>query len=228
MPDIAIPIVFPDYLIAVNTPKMKVKIPDLIPGFDLLPESVEVPETQNKFPELGHAGILFINGTSGTTKYYEYGRYASSAGNVRKLSIRDVKIMSDGHPSKASLLYTLSQISASSGQGGRILGAYIETPGKFQSMLDYAQKRMQENSNPNRKKYDLISNSCNHFMKGVLEAAGVDTPYMLDPRPNSYIAEIRLDYPKLGYSRAEHKLVVENPPASLASIIRVYAQPAAA
>jgi hypothetical protein len=51
---------------------------------------------------------------------------------------------------------------------------------------------------------------------------------MLDPRPNSYIAEIRLDYPKLGYSRAEHKLVVENPPASLASIIRVYAQPAAA
>lgn len=88
--------------------------------------------------------------------------------------------------------------------------------------------RMQENSNPNRKKYDLISNSCNHFMKGVLDAAGVDTPYMFDPRPNSYIAEIRLDYPKLDYSRAEHKLVVENPPASLASIIRVYAQPAAA
>lgn len=115
------------------------------------------------------------------------------------------------------------------------IGGYLERAGyeaqwngKFQSMLDYAHKRMQENSNPNRKKYDLISNSCNHFMKGVLDAAGVDTPYMFDPRPNSYIAEIRLDYPKLDYSRAEHKLVVENPPASLASIIRVYAQPAAA
>lgn len=94
-------------------------------------------------------------------------------------------------------------------------------------MLDYAQKRMAENSNPNRKKYELMSNSCNHFMKGVLDAAGVDTPYMLDPRPNSYIEEIRADFPKLDYSRAEHKLVVENPPASLASIIRVHAQPAA-
>lgn len=85
-------------------------------------------------------------------------------------------------------------------------------------MLDYAQKRMQENSNPNRKKYDLISNSCNLFMKGVLESASVDTPYMLDPRPNSYIAEIRSNFPKLDYSRTEHKLVVENPPASLASL----------
>lgn len=228
MPDIAIPIVFPDYLIAVNTPKTKVKIPDLIPGFDLLPESFDIPETQNKFPELGHAGILFINGANGATKYYEYGRYTSSVGNTRKLPIRDVKIMSDGHPSKASLLYTLSQISAGSGQNGRILGVYIEVPGKFQAMLDYALKRMQENSNPNRKKYDLVSNSCNHFMKGVLEAAGVDTPYMLDPRPNSYIAEIRDNYPKLDYSRAEHKLVIENAPASLASNILVHAQPAAA
>ncbi len=227
MPDIAIPIVFPDYLIAVNTPKTKVKVPDLIPGFDLFPDSIVIPETKNKLPELGHAGILFINGASGTTKYYEYGRYASSDGNVRKLPIRDVTMAADGHPSKASLLYTLSQISAGSGQNGRILGAYIQVPGKFKAMLDYAQKRMAENSNPNRKKYELMSNSCNHFMKGVLDTAGVDTPYMLDPRPNSYIEEIRVDFPKLDYSRAEHKLVVENPPASLASLIRVHAQPAA-
>lgn len=123
MPDIAIPIVFPDYLIAVNTPKTKIKVPDLIPGFDLFPDSVVIPETKNKLPELGHAGILFINGASGTTKYYEYGRYASSDGNVRKLPIRDVSMAPDGHPSKASLLYALSQISAGSGQNGRILGA---------------------------------------------------------------------------------------------------------
>lgn len=227
MPDIAIPIVFPDYLIAVNTPKTKIKVPDVIPGFDLFPDSIVIPETKNKLPELGHAGILFINGASGTTKYYEYGRYATSDGNVRKLPIRDVTMAPDGHPSKASLLYTLSQISAGSGQNGRILGAYIQVPGKYKAMLDYAQKRMSENSNPNRKKYELMSNSCNHFMKGVLDAAGVNTPYMLDPRPNSYIEEIRADFPKLDYSRAEHKLIVENPPASLASIIRVHAQPAA-
>lgn len=65
-------------------------------------------------------------------------------------------------------------------------------------------------------------------MKSALEAAGVDMPYLLDPRPNSYIAEIRDNYPDLDYSRALNKLVVENPPKSLASIIPVNAQPAAA
>lgn len=228
MPDIAIPIVFPDYLIAVSTPQKRLKIPNLIPGVDLLPESIEIPKTENKFPELGHAGILFIDGSMGTTKYYEYGRYSSSDGNVRKLSLRNVKILDDGHPSKASLLYVLSQISASSGQNGRILGAYINAAKGFSKMLNYAEKRMKENANQSRQKYDLVFNSCNHFMKGVLEAAGVNTPSMIDPRPNSYIQEIRGLYPKLDYSKAEHKLNIENPPKSLAVLITKTSQPAAA
>lgn len=226
MTDIAIPIVFPDYLIAVNTPKTRVIIADLLPGFDILPDNVEVPETQNKFPELGHAGILFINGSSGTTKYYEYGRYGGSLGAVRKLSIRDV-IMQKDHPTKASLSYTLSQISIKSGQGGRISGAYIEVPNQYKSMLNYAQKRHLDNKNPKRKAYDLFSNSCNHFMKGVLEAAGVDVPYMLDPRPNSYIEEIRDDFKDLDYSKATHTLKVEDAPQSLAFSMRI-TQPASA
>lgn len=228
MPDIAIPIVFPDYLIAVDTPKARIKIPDLIPNFDILPSGVEIPATKNKVPELGHAGILFINAQLGTTKYYEYGRYGGSIGSINKLGIRDVKILSDGHPSKSTLTYVLSQISAKSGQGGRILGAYIVVPGKYQAMLEYAQKRMQDNTNPARQKYGLFSNSCNHFMKGILEAADVDTPYMFDPRPNSYIGELRSSFPRLDYSRAENKLVVEDAPASLAATVQVISQPAAA
>ena len=43
--------------------------------------------------------------------------------------------------------------------------------------------------------HDLFSNSCIHFAKGVTEAARVDTPWMLDPRPNSYIGEFRDDFP---------------------------------
>ena len=129
---------------------------------------------------------------------------------------------------KTSLTYTLSQISAKSGQGGLILGAYIEVPGKFQVMQSYAIKRFNENTNPKRQPYDLFSNSCNHFMKGVLEAAGVDVPYMIDPRPNSYIAEIRDDFPKLRYSKVENKLTIENPPPSLAKATNALAQPSAA
>jgi hypothetical protein len=226
MPDIVIPIAFPDYKIAVNTPKQKIMIPDLIPGIDLLPDSIVIPETKNRVPDLGHAGVLFIHGKLGTTKYYEYGRYDSDAGNVRKLTLRDVKIDRE-HPTKASLLYVLSQISAGSGQNGRIMAAYIEVPGKYPAMLDYALKRMAENANPNRKKYDLFLNSCNHFMKGVLDSASVMAPVMIDPRPNSYIHEIRLSFPRLDYSRATNSLQVQNGPTSLASVFPVYAQPAA-
>lgn len=176
MPDIVIPIVFPDYLISVNTPKTGLSIPDLLPGIDILPDRIDIPETRNKFPELGHAGVLFINGASGTTKYYEYGRYNGPLGYVRKLSIRDVRLQG-GHPTKASLSYTLSQISVKTGQSGRIAGAYIEVPNKYRAMLSYAQSRQLENNNPMRRPYDLFTNSCNHFMKGVLESAGVELPY---------------------------------------------------
>ncbi|MDY6919613.1 MAG: hypothetical protein SV765_05300 [Pseudomonadota bacterium] len=226
MPDLVIPVVFPDYLIAVNTPKKSFEIPDLIPGVDLLPDRVVIPETRNKVPELGHAGVLFIDGAKGTTKYYEYGRYAPG-GIVRKLTIRNVQISAGGHPTKASLSYTLSQISAKAGQNGRISGAYIEVPGKYQAMLAYATKRQRENSNPARKPYDLFSNSCNHFMKGVMEAAAVNLPGMIDPRPNSYIEEIRDLHRDLDYTKSSNHLQVENPPESLAWA-RGISQPAAA
>jgi len=75
MPDVVIPIVFPDYLISVNTPTTRLPIPDLWPWGDILPDDVEVPATRNRLPELGHAGVLFISGARGTTKYYEYGRW---------------------------------------------------------------------------------------------------------------------------------------------------------
>ncbi len=196
-------------------PRTSIEIPDLLPGIDILPDRMEIPRTENKLPELGHAGVLFINGSIGTTKYYEYGRYGGSLGAVRKRTIRNVSI-SNGHPTKASLSYTLSQISAKSGQNGKIMGAYIEVPNQYQAMLNYASKRYGENRNPNRRPYDLLKNNCNHFMQGVLEAAGVDVPYMLDPRPNSYIEEIRDKFPDLDYSKANNSLVVENPPRSLA------------
>lgn len=227
MSDIAIPIVFPDYLIAVNTPKTKVKIPDFLPGIDLFPESVTLPETKSKFPELGHAGILFIKGATGLTKYYEYGRYDSAGkGLVRKLTIRDV-VMAGGSPTKQSLSYTLSQISVKSGQGGRISGAYIPVKDKFDAMQAYVNKRVLDNRNSSRKPYELMSNSCNHFMKGVLDAAGLNLPYMFDPRPNSYIEEIRDDFSDLDYSKVENKLVVEDAPQSLANHLQALFQTAA-
>ena len=228
MPDLAIPIVFPDYLISVPVRRRRFAIPDLLPGVDILPDTIEIPEKKHKVPELGHAGILFIEGASGTTKYYEYGRYGGDLGAINQLIIRDVKMAASGHPTKASLTYVLSQISAESGQNGRIVGAYIQAPGQFGAMLAYAHKRKLENLNPRRKPYDLFQNSCNHFMRDTMAAAGINVPWMVDPRPNSYIEEIRDDFDDLDYSRARNTLVVENAPASLAGLLSVFQQPASA
>lgn len=208
--DVVIPIVFPDYLIAVNTPEVKVEVPDYLPWIDILPDKVKIPKTKNKLPELGHAGVLFIKGDTGTTKYYEYGRYDPQAlGLVRRAIIPDVKIGGDGRPTPESLKKTLHVISAKSGQHGRIWAVYIEVESKFDAMLKYAKEREIQNRNPNRVPYDLFSNSCIHFAKGVTEAAGVDTPWMLDPRPNSYIGEFRDDFPDLTYDPKNRSLDIE-------------------
>lgn len=62
--DIVIPIVFPDYKIKVEIPKYEV---DVIPWIDF--DNFVTPKFERKLSNLGHAGVLFINGKNGTTKY---------------------------------------------------------------------------------------------------------------------------------------------------------------
>ena len=115
---VAIPLVFPDYLIMVETPTVDVQLPDFLTS---RMGHIRVPSTKNRLPYLGHAGIRFVEGKTGTTKYYEYGRYDPAAhGLVRKRRIPDMKISSDGRPSAASLKIVLTTISRFSGQGRRI------------------------------------------------------------------------------------------------------------
>lgn len=198
MSDVAVPIVFPDYLIRVDIPRVSVDVPDWIPG---IPNHITIPGTTNRVPYLGHAGILFFNGR-GSTKYYEYGRYdRANLGLVRRHPIRDIRIRQNGQPTLESLRAVLQQISQLAGQGGRITGAYIEltTTGAFGRMLVYAESRMRENTNPHRTPYDLISNSCLHFMKQIAEAGGARMPSIVDPRPAGYMDRVRSSFPDLDY-----------------------------
>jgi hypothetical protein len=68
--DVVVPLVFPDYKIAVEVQKIKV---DVLPWTDR--DNFTIPAFKEKVSNLGHAGVLFINGQTGVTKYYEYGRY---------------------------------------------------------------------------------------------------------------------------------------------------------
>src|SRR5258705_10563450 len=105
--DVFIPIVFPDY---------------------------KIKALGTKWEGLGHAGVLFILGTTGTTKYYEYGRYdKAEKGLVKKLIIPDVKVdKKTGKIEPKSLSEVLKSISRQSGQSTRISGAYIEQTNGYQ------------------------------------------------------------------------------------------------
>jgi hypothetical protein len=205
--DFVVPVVFPDYLIVINDKPVQIDLRDLLPGRDLFPHFVRIPVT--RLPELGHAGVLFINGRTGTTKYYEYGRYDRAArGLVMRRPIPDVKILA-GQPTLASLRVTLTSISHQAGQNGRISGAFISLPdGKYAKMLAYAQKRLKANTDPNRPEYHLLSNSCIHFMKEVVEAADVQAPTVIDPRPDGYVERLRAAFPPLDFKPKTQALVV--------------------
>jgi hypothetical protein len=151
---------------------------------------------------LGHAGILFFNGQSGVTKYYEYGRYDPAAlGLVRKQSVPDVRFGADGRPKAASMSAVLAKISRLSGQNGKIVGAYIELDaGAYDRMLKYANTQMALNSSSTRPPYELLSHSCMHFMKDTAKAGGAAMPMVIDPRPAGYIDRVRGDFPDLDFS----------------------------
>ncbi len=201
--DVGIPIVFTAFLITVVEQPRQV---DLIPFTDI--DDFTIPRT--RMSDLGHAGVLFLRGRDGMTKYYEYGRYDSaSLGLVRRTRIPNVQIGQDGRPTRASLANTLRTISARAGQGGPVSGAYIEVESGYQAMLDEAQRRMQLNSDGERVPYNILTRSCLHFAVDVVRAAGVDMPWILDPRPVSYLERLRSAYPDLEYNPRTRRVTVE-------------------
>jgi hypothetical protein len=209
--DVALPLVFPDYRIAVDTPEFVFTVPDLYPWGNVLPDRIKVPRTKNKIENIGHAGILLIEGSTGRTRYYEYGRYDSAQlGVARRQTVADVNMGKAGHPTKKSLERTLAEISAKAGQKGRIAGAYIElSPSAFLKMDERAAARMRANRDPKREPYSLVSNSCLHFMKQVAEAGGARMPPTIAPHPAGYVRMLQMIQPDVTFD-ATRRVVVED------------------
>jgi len=210
--DVVIPIVFPDYLIAVDTPAYAITVPDLLPGINVLPDRIKIPSTKNRVAHLGHAGVLLIDGSRGLTRYYEYGRYdAAQLGIARAVFIPDVSIAKNGRPTRRSLAKVLAQISQKSGQRGRISGAYIELDSPaFATMDATAHARLKMNGDRKRPPYDLVSNSCLHFMKSVTESGGAVLPIVLMPNPAGYILEVQMVANSLEFRFADQRLEIED------------------
>lgn len=195
MKDVVIPIIFPDYMIAINTSKIEF---DVFPYFEF--DNITIPAYKDRFSGLGHAGVLFINGSNGVTKYYEYGRYDSAnLGLVRKISFLPDVTIKQGKIDYNSLKIVLKKISKVAGQSGRLQGVYIEVNNRFDDMLAFAEFRKSMNGQKKRMPYSIHGNSCIHFVQSLVASAGVNVPLMIDPRPNSYISEFRDDYLDLDY-----------------------------
>jgi hypothetical protein len=202
--DVVIPIVFPDYKILVEVAPTDI---DLVPGTRI--DNFRIPGYSDRVSDLGHAGVLFVQGRTGLTKYYEYGRYdpPQNLGRVRPLPIPDAK-SKNGSIEIASLKSALATIARSSGQNGRIMGVYIESSDKFSAMLAHAVARESENHNPKRVPYALLSNSCLHFMKQVVDRTGVPTPTIVDPRPIAYAQRLQAAFLDLDF--ANNVLTIES------------------
>lgn len=206
MKDLIIPIVFPEYRISITTPSAHV---DVFPWTDF--DNFTIPSTKQKLSNLGHAGILLVNGKNGVTKYYEYGRYdpPKYRGVIRRVPLPDAKTNQNGVILN-SLIAPLQRISAVAGQNGRLKAVFLEAKDVFSKLNQMILVRKSQNNNPKREPYDLTRNSCIHFVKWVVQAAGKQTPWMIDPRPNSYIGEFRDDYRDLDYSPKTKILQIED------------------
>lgn len=191
--DVVIPIVFPDYKIAVGG---------------------------RYLPYLGHAGVLLVNGKSGSTHYYEYGRYAAPkgvkdpvAGRVRDYVPAKVKIASDGHSTRSSLQRVLAQVAhfacPRKPSYRRIEAAYVCLPGAWGKMKAYTDRRKAQNNDPNRISYWVLFNNCMTLAHQTMVVGG--TPIISSgPAPTDWIEDVRDRYPDLDYDPKRGRVTIEH------------------
>ena len=120
-------------------------------------------------PFTGHAGVLLIDDLSGSTRYYEYGRYDSeNLGFVMRRPVNDLEMADNGLPTEASLRRVMATLSRVSGKGGPVQGDYFPDSDNFDHMVKFAEEKMADNSNPNRTPYNICYNNCFSFAESVI------------------------------------------------------------
>ena len=199
--DLAIPIAFPDFM-------------------------AQSDEINRKVPS-GHAGIMIVN-SSGTTAYYEYGRYdpPKNHGLVRKQTVPNATAGA-GLTVKA-LKPAFAHLSTVSGHGGRLRAAWIELEGgAYAKMQSFAEQLLARNKDPKRMPYEIESNNCCTFARNVAAAGGASVglpsgvlPFLLQgtifphiaeaagtlkmtmssPIPNAFMNQLQMAFPGLLYS----------------------------
>jgi RHS repeat-associated protein len=127
---------------------------------------ITIPGTNMSVP-LTHAGALSYD-SQGHTRYYEYGRYDSDFGNVRRQTVPDLTMGPDGKPtpeSWAKLVEALNKM----GHGTKAKTS-CDANADADKINDFAEQRMND---PNRAPYSwnpFSLNTCTTFASDALAA----------------------------------------------------------
>lgn len=116
----------------------------------------------------GHAGVLGYDESTGSTRYYEYGRYGNKNGVVKRRSIPNLKIGADGQPVPASLDALKKTLSEKYGKN---------TPATLkcqkvdeQKVFDYAEQYKNDSNRPPYSWNPLKPNHCRSFATDAINA----------------------------------------------------------
>ena len=80
---------------------------------------------------------------------------------------------------------------------------FIKQDNNKYKVMKYSENKMQENTNSDRKEYDLLNNNCGTFAKDVINQdskVAKDAPVVVDPRPNSMVKEYQEKFEPIKYN----------------------------
>lgn len=131
---------------------------------------------------LGHAGVVIVNGETGETKYYEYGRYSGNYGAVRERPVANVQMGNECDPTPESLGNLAQELTRTNGGPYGFDAAYIKLPnGAFERMDEFVQQRTIEVNRRTAPAYDINNNHCFTFATEVAVAGGASANVSSSP-----------------------------------------------
>ena len=149
---------------------------------------------------LGHAGIILVDGNTGFTRYFEYGRYdrdinGNLIGKVQTEPIPNLSIDSAGTIDRSSFESMIAHLSNVAGQGTVAQGTIIAlSDGGYENALAFAEAAL---ADPQAVlgEYSIHDNHCYTFAKSVATAGGshldwFDGLWVFDDVPS--VAMVRL------------------------------------
>ena len=141
----------------VNFPDYPISVPSNIPvvgGSDL---------------PLGHAGVLGYDETTGRTRYYEYGRYDSNFGEVKRRTIPDLEVGPNGDITEESWEKLKESLQKNQGKGTPVK-LHCDDSVDEDKVYDYAEE---VKNDENRDPYSwnpFSSNQCKDFARRAIDA----------------------------------------------------------